>query len=167
MTVLTDPQTRDAWMTRIGWVLTVLTAANMISDSFGKFAPPALLLEDVHRLGESEGTLYLVGILQLTVGVLYLIPRTAIRCHLDDWFLGRCRGDSDTGEWQRSLSDHASRAAGGDRMGWNLLAGREATEAHCAAGSAGEAGRESHAVSLIAPTTLTPSLGVVLTARMP
>lgn len=32
----------------------------------------------VDRLGESESTLYVVGILQFTVGVLYLIPRTAI-----------------------------------------------------------------------------------------
>jgi hypothetical protein len=65
-------------MTRIGWGLTGLTSANMIADSFGKFLPPAQLLEEVHRLGESESTLYLVGILQFTVGVLCLIPRTAI-----------------------------------------------------------------------------------------
>ena len=74
----TGTQTSNAWMIRIGWVLTGLTSANMIADSLGKFSPPALLLEEVHRLGESESTLYLVGILQCTVGVLYLIPRTAI-----------------------------------------------------------------------------------------
>ena len=71
-------QTSRPWMTRTGWVLTGLTAANIILDSFGKFFPPALLLEEIHRLGEQEIPLVPLGILQLTVGVLYLIPRTSI-----------------------------------------------------------------------------------------
>jgi hypothetical protein len=57
----TGTQTSNAWMIRIGWSLTGLTSANMIADSFGKFLPPAQLLEEVHRLGESESTLYLRG----------------------------------------------------------------------------------------------------------
>ena len=68
----------NAWMIRIGWVFTGLTSANIILDSFGKFFPPALLLEEINRLGESEIPLIPLGILQLTVGVLYLIPRTSI-----------------------------------------------------------------------------------------
>jgi len=71
-------QTSRPWLTRTGWVLTGLTAANIILDSFGKFFPPALLLEEIHRLGEQEIPLVPLGILQLTVGVLYLIPRTSI-----------------------------------------------------------------------------------------
>ena len=73
-------QTSNAWMIRIGWVLTGLTSANMIGDSLGKILPwhPALLLEEVQRLGESEIPLVLLGILQFTVGVVYLIPRTSI-----------------------------------------------------------------------------------------
>ena len=71
-------QTSRPWMTRTGWVLTGLTAANIILDSFGKFFPPALLLEEIHRLGEQEIPLVPLRILQLTVGVLYLIPRTSI-----------------------------------------------------------------------------------------
>src|SRR5262245_384795 len=47
-------------------------------DSFGKFFPPALLLEEIQRLGEQEIPLVPLGILQLTVGVLYLIPRTSV-----------------------------------------------------------------------------------------
>ena len=74
----TGTQNSHAWMIRIGWVLTGLSAVNMIGDSLGKFFPPALLLEEVQRLGEQEIPLILVGILQLTVGVLYLIPRTSI-----------------------------------------------------------------------------------------
>ena len=71
-------QTSNTWMVRVGWVLTGLTSANIILDSFGKFFPPALLLEEVQRLGESEIPLIPLGILQFTVGVLYLIPRTSI-----------------------------------------------------------------------------------------
>ena len=78
MKLPTRSQTSNPWMIRVGWVLTGLTAANMIGDSFGKFFPPALLLEEIHRLGESEIPLIPLGILQFTVGVLYLIPRTSI-----------------------------------------------------------------------------------------
>jgi hypothetical protein len=66
----TGTQTSNAWMIRIGWVLTGLISANIIFDSFGKFFPPALLLEEIHRLGESEIPLIPLGILQFTVGVL-------------------------------------------------------------------------------------------------
>jgi len=67
-------------MIRIGWVLTVLTSVNMIGDSLGKILPwhPAPLLDELQRLGESEIPLILLGMLQLTVGVVYLIPRTSI-----------------------------------------------------------------------------------------
>ena len=68
----------NTWMTRIGWVLTGLSAANMILDSSGKFFPPAQLLQEFHRLGELESTLIPLGILEFTVGVVYLIPRTSI-----------------------------------------------------------------------------------------
>ena len=47
-------QTSNAWMVRIAWVLTGLTSANSILDSFGKFLAVAPLLEEVHRLEESE-----------------------------------------------------------------------------------------------------------------
>ena len=60
----TGSQTSNAWMIRIGWVLTGLTSANIILDSFGKFFPPALLLEEIHRLGESEIPLVPPGVLQ-------------------------------------------------------------------------------------------------------
>ena len=76
----TEAPTTNGWMIRIGWVLTVLTSMNMIGDSLGKILPwhPALLLDEVQRLGESEIPLILLGILQFTVGVVYLIPRTSI-----------------------------------------------------------------------------------------
>ena len=71
-------QTSKPWMTRTGWILTGLISANIIFDSFGKFFPPALLLEEIQRLGEQEIPSVPLGILQLTVGVLYLIPRTSV-----------------------------------------------------------------------------------------
>jgi len=69
----------SAWMVKLGWVLTWLSAANMILDSTGKlyFAPDQLLSE-FHRLGEAESTMIPVGLLQFTVALLYLIPRTSI-----------------------------------------------------------------------------------------
>src|SRR4051812_13632328 len=69
----------SAWMVKLGWVLTWLSAANMIGDSTGKmFFQPAQLLSEVQRLGESEISLVQLGILQCAVAVLYLIPRTSI-----------------------------------------------------------------------------------------
>ena len=73
-----SPMGTQAWMTRAGWVLTGLTSANIILDSFGKFFPPALLLQEIQRLGEQEIPLVPLGILQLAFGVLYLIPKTSI-----------------------------------------------------------------------------------------
>jgi hypothetical protein len=68
-----------AWMIKFGWVLTWLSAVNMIGDSTGKmFFQPAQLLFEVQRLGESEIPLIPLGILQCALGVLYLIPRTSI-----------------------------------------------------------------------------------------
>ena len=76
----TGTQTSNAWTIRIGWVLIGLTSVNMIGDSLGKILPwhPAALLEEVQRLGESEIPLILIGLLQFTVAVVYLIPRTSI-----------------------------------------------------------------------------------------
>ena len=66
------------WMVKLGWVLTWVSAANMIGDSTGKMFFPALLLSEIQRLGESEISLVQLGILQCTVAVVYLIPRTSV-----------------------------------------------------------------------------------------
>jgi hypothetical protein len=59
--------------------LTVLTAFNMIGDSFGKLMPlSGFLLEEFHRLGESENKAFYYGLLQFSCGLLYVIPRTSI-----------------------------------------------------------------------------------------
>ena len=66
-------------MIRTGWVLTVLTGFNMIGDSVGKLMPlSGFLLEEFHRLGESVDKAVYYGLLQLSCGVLYVIPRTSI-----------------------------------------------------------------------------------------
>ena len=72
-------QTSNAWMIRIGWVLTWLSAANMMLDSTGKlFFHPPQLLSEFQRLGERDITMIPLGILQFTVALVYLIPRTSI-----------------------------------------------------------------------------------------
>jgi DoxX-like protein len=66
-------------MIRIGWVLTWLSALNMMGDSTGKmFFRPAQLVSEYQRLGEDPNTMILVGVLQFTVALVYLIPRTSI-----------------------------------------------------------------------------------------
>ena len=62
MKSLPRSQPSTPWMIRTGWVLTGLSAANIIADSFGKLlTPPPLLLEELRRLGESEDKLVYVG----------------------------------------------------------------------------------------------------------
>ncbi len=66
-------------MIRTGWVLSGLSSAFIIVDSFGKFMPPGpFYLEELHRIGQPVSKLLYVGILQFACGVLCLIPRTAI-----------------------------------------------------------------------------------------
>jgi hypothetical protein len=71
-------KSRD-WMVKLGWVLTVLSAVNMIADSTGKmFFLPAQLLSEIQRLGQQDIPMVPLGILQCSVAVVYLIPRTSI-----------------------------------------------------------------------------------------
>lgn len=73
-------QTSGAWMTWVGWILTGLSGAFMISDGLAKalFPPNAFLLSEVQRLGESRDMLTPFAVLYLVCAVLYLIPRTTI-----------------------------------------------------------------------------------------
>src|SRR4051812_31110304 len=76
---LTESHTSTRWMIRTGWVLTVVTGFNMIFDSVWKVMPlSGFLLEEFHRLGESEDKALYYGLLQFSCGLLYVIPRTAI-----------------------------------------------------------------------------------------
>ena len=69
----------SARMVKLGWVLTWLSAVNMMGDATGKlFFQPAQLLSEYQRLGENGSTMLLVGLLQFTVALVYLIPRTSI-----------------------------------------------------------------------------------------
>ena len=67
-------------MTRVGWILTGLSAAFMIADGVAKalFPPGALLLGELQRLGEPRDMVVPFAILYLVCTVLYLIPRTEI-----------------------------------------------------------------------------------------
>jgi hypothetical protein len=48
-------------------------------DSVGKLMPlSGVLLEEFHRLGESEDKALYYGLLQFSCGLLYVIPRTSI-----------------------------------------------------------------------------------------
>lgn len=50
-----------------------------MGDSTGKlFFHPAQLFSEFQRLGEDMSTMIPLGVLQFTVGALYLIPRTSI-----------------------------------------------------------------------------------------
>ena len=50
----TGSHTSNAWMIRIGWVLSGLSSAFIIVDGLMKLLPPdPAFLEELHRLGEA------------------------------------------------------------------------------------------------------------------
>ncbi len=73
-------QTSAAWMTRVGWILTGLSAAFMIYDGVLKALFPLgpFLLGEIERLGEAKDMVVPFAILYLVCTVLYLIPKTVI-----------------------------------------------------------------------------------------
>jgi len=66
-------------MVKLGWVLTWVSALKHDRRQHWKIVfHPAQLLSEMQRLGESDSYIITVGILQFTVALVYLIPRTSI-----------------------------------------------------------------------------------------
>ena len=63
----------------IGWGLSLLVAALLVFSASMKIMQPAKFLDGwVHQLGFPAGTARWVGFVELTIAILYLVPRTTV-----------------------------------------------------------------------------------------
>lgn len=63
---------------RLGWALTGLVGAFMVFDSVIKLVPIQPVLDAMRELGFPAGVARPIGIMELVITVLYLVPRTAM-----------------------------------------------------------------------------------------
>ncbi len=61
----------------IGWILSGLLTAFMLFSSMGKFSSFEGKAEMFEKLGWSEAVMFNIGILEVIIAVMFLIPRTA------------------------------------------------------------------------------------------
>lgn len=62
----------------VGWVLSILIAMMLAGPSaLGKFVEWDGKAEEFARMGWTEGVMFYIGIIEIAIAVLYLIPRTA------------------------------------------------------------------------------------------
>ena len=61
----------------VGWVLSGLLTAFMLFSSVGKFSTFEGKAEMFEKLGWSEDVMFNIGIVQVIIAVMFLIPRTA------------------------------------------------------------------------------------------
>lgn len=60
-----------------GWILTVLLVAMLCLSAYFKLAGPPEAREEFSRLGWNWDTMFLVGIVEIVIALLFLLPRTA------------------------------------------------------------------------------------------
>lgn len=61
----------------VGWILSGLLTAFMLFSSVGKFSTFEGKAEMFEKLGWSEAVMFNIGILEVIIAVMFLIPRTA------------------------------------------------------------------------------------------
>lgn len=61
----------------VGWVLSGLLTAFMLFSSVGKFSTFEGKAEMFEKLGWSEAVMFNIGIVEVIIAVMFLIPRTA------------------------------------------------------------------------------------------
>ena len=66
------------WMTRLGYVLSILPCLLLLFSASMKFIKPAGFAEGLEHLGWTEGKMTALGIVEIASTVLYLIPRTSV-----------------------------------------------------------------------------------------
>ncbi len=73
------PVVTSKWMTRVGWVLSVLSVLPMLMSAGVKLAhSPQVVGNFVGIFGYPESTLLWIGIVELSCAILYLVPQTAV-----------------------------------------------------------------------------------------
>jgi hypothetical protein len=70
--------TNSKAMTITGWIVGGLPALMLVFSAMMKFIQPEGTADGVGRLGIDMKLLVPLGVLELTIAVLYLIPRTAV-----------------------------------------------------------------------------------------
>ena len=63
---------------KIGWVLSILVTALLLFSSSGKFMGGPEVVEGMAKMGLPENILLPIGIVEVLVAVLFLIPQTAL-----------------------------------------------------------------------------------------
>jgi hypothetical protein len=66
------------WKKRTGWVLSVLGALALLASSAGKLSHSAQVVEGFGKFGISEHLITGIGLTELLVAVVYLVPQTAV-----------------------------------------------------------------------------------------
>ena len=61
-----------------GWIISILPALLLLLSAAMKFAKPRAVTEGFEKFGYPERLLLVLGIVELTCTVIYLIPRTAV-----------------------------------------------------------------------------------------
>jgi|SRR5579863_8039805 len=79
----TDTQTAGVvhpkrWVVWVAWVLSAMPVLMMLMSAAMKFLRPPMVVDGfVHKFGYPESELPILGVVELTSAVLYMIPRTA------------------------------------------------------------------------------------------
>jgi hypothetical protein len=77
-TIMTTSAPRPSKPARIaGWILSVLTVLLLFFSASMKFAKPPGVAEGFAHIGWTMNLVFALGILEVSVAVIYLIPRTA------------------------------------------------------------------------------------------
>jgi len=62
----------------LGWIVSILPALLLFFSAFLKFAKPPSVVEGFTKFGYPERLVLILGIIECSCTVIYLIPRTAI-----------------------------------------------------------------------------------------
>lgn len=71
-------ETSPKWMRVTGWVLSLLPMPMLVMSIFFKLMPPKEVIEGFKKMGFPDGAITGIGIVELCITVLYLIPQTAV-----------------------------------------------------------------------------------------
>ena len=74
---MNDPIKKRSVPKTVGWVLSGLLTAFMLFSTFGKFSDFPGKTDMFQHLGWSESVMFNIGILEIAIAVLFLIPRVA------------------------------------------------------------------------------------------
>lgn len=66
------------WMHWVGWLLAVLPALMLLMSAVMKFVKPPDMMENMAKFGWDEKPMLILGIIEMTATILFLIPQTAV-----------------------------------------------------------------------------------------